>query len=225
MSEVYPKFGKLTVISYTKTGRRGGKFTCKCDCGNIIELPRSQIVYGNNKSCGCLRKIDIIGKKFTKLLVIRTFTKNKRTWCTCKCDCGNDTSVCMSQLLNKHTQSCGCFKPNRKKYGESAKNARIASYKRGAKDRNLLFELTDEYIEKLMLSKCYYCNIEPSRIVHNQRQYGEFICNGIDRKNPDIGYTKENCVTCCTKCNFMKGRLLFDDFLNQVKAIYNNLCN
>lgn len=44
--------------------------------------------------------------------------------------------------------------------------------------------------------------------------------NGIDRLNPNIGYQKDNCVSCCTICNYMKHTLQKEDFLKQVEKIY-----
>ena len=59
------RFEKLTVIGidhvehqYNKRGVKNGKITywlCKCDCGNEIIAPSSNLVRGNTKSCGCLR--------------------------------------------------------------------------------------------------------------------------------------------------------------------------
>ena len=45
---------------------------------------------------------------------------------------------------------------------------------------------------------CYYCGVPGP--------------NGIDRINPDIGYEKDNCVSCCKHCNYVKGNLNIDDF-------------
>lgn len=66
------------------------------------------------------------------------------------------------------------------------------SYKRGAKRRNYIFELTQSDFEKLIKSPCYYCGEAPKKY------------NGIDRFNSQLGYTISNCVPCCEQCNFMK---------------------
>lgn len=44
---------------------------------------------------------------------------------------------------------------------------------------------------------------------------GQFICNGIDRIDSTIGYLKNNCVSCCSKCNYMKMRLDKKEFIEQ----------
>lgn len=46
--------------------------------------------------------------------------------------------------------------------------------------------------------------------------------NGIDRVDSKIGYYIDNCVTCCTMCNYMKQAHSKESFLEQVKKIYNH---
>lgn len=63
------RFGRLTVLCETgqQSGNAAGKtertreksshlWRCRCDCGNEIDVPESGLVYGNCKSCGCLKK-------------------------------------------------------------------------------------------------------------------------------------------------------------------------
>ena len=57
---------------------------------------------------------DLTGLRFGKLTVVgrAESAANGRIQWTCKCDCGNHT-VCMAyNLLNGHTQSCGCLHEN-----------------------------------------------------------------------------------------------------------------
>ena len=53
------------------------------------------------------------GQKFERLLVIKRVErpehiKRKRVFYLCKCDCGKEKIVNSSDLLTKHTVSCGC---------------------------------------------------------------------------------------------------------------------
>lgn len=54
---------------------------------------------------------DMIGKKFGKLVVIEVSGKNKqgRLLCLCKCDCGREKIVALSDLRRGHIKSCGCL--------------------------------------------------------------------------------------------------------------------
>ena len=44
-------FGRLTVIELLPKGRA----LCRCECGNVKEVWRSNLTRGNTKSCGCLK--------------------------------------------------------------------------------------------------------------------------------------------------------------------------
>lgn len=61
--------------------------------------------------------IDLVGKKFGRLTVIKRMENNKRnkaTWlCTCECTSNKQIIVESSSLNNGHTQSCGCYNKQR----------------------------------------------------------------------------------------------------------------
>lgn len=56
------KFGKLTVESFSRKVRnekyKHNKYyyTCKCDCGNLKEVQRVNLITNHTTSCGCLKK-------------------------------------------------------------------------------------------------------------------------------------------------------------------------
>lgn len=56
---------------------------------------------------------DFINKKFTRLIVKKVLEKKdcprSVTWFECLCDCGNIKICTIYNLINKHTQSCGCL--------------------------------------------------------------------------------------------------------------------
>jgi hypothetical protein len=90
-------------------------------------------------------------------------------------------------------------------YKQSAKG-KIQTYKRGAKKRGLLFELTLDYFKENWNKNCYYC--------------GEVINGiGLDRVDNSIGYIKENIVNCCPMCNRMKHAFYLKDFLIKCEKI------
>lgn len=50
------KYGKLTVIGIDEEKYKSHRETwhiCKCECGNVFSFPRSALVRGHTKSCGC----------------------------------------------------------------------------------------------------------------------------------------------------------------------------
>lgn len=89
----------------------------------------------------------------------------------------------------------------------------------GAISRGYSQELTFDQWMELSLSNCYYC--DPSTVTRVNSK--TFVRNGIDRKDNSIGYTVENCVPCCFRCNKMKKVLHHDEFIAAVVAIYRNL--
>lgn len=54
------KFGKLTVISFSRDVKSGNRYrkywNCICECGNHKEVRLDSLTSGNVKSCGCLHK-------------------------------------------------------------------------------------------------------------------------------------------------------------------------
>lgn len=59
-----------------------------------------------------IKGIDITGEKFGKLTPIKVVGKNKRRqlmW-KCKCDCGNTTVTCGSEMRLGRVLSCGCLR-------------------------------------------------------------------------------------------------------------------
>ena len=55
--------------------------------------------------------IDLTGKKFGKLTVIKRVENNRHRqpqW-LCKCDCGKETIITGQKLRTGHTKSCGCI--------------------------------------------------------------------------------------------------------------------
>jgi len=69
------------------------------------------------------RMYDLTGKTFGRLTVISVNAKDlnvNKTLCLCKCECGNFKTVRASNLLYRHTTSCGCLRkesPSRVRHG------------------------------------------------------------------------------------------------------------
>ena len=120
------QFGYLTPLYYIK----GGKWHCKCKCGNeTIVRQRNLLGARVTKSCGCLanetiiqRNINMgsliqIGDRFGKLTVIADLGMRKQAsrdknekWFKCRCEnCGNENfEVSGNNLQSGQTKSCGC---------------------------------------------------------------------------------------------------------------------
>lgn len=111
-------FGKFTVLSPVENSSIK-KYRCKCECGNIVEVNAYNLRDGYSTNCGCVRntklrnlnKLDLIGKKFGRLTVLKEVGTNSYTKLCylCQCDCGNTCIVATQSLTSGHTQSCGCI--------------------------------------------------------------------------------------------------------------------
>jgi hypothetical protein len=85
-------------------------------------------------------------------------------------------------------------------------------YKNRAKNNSIKWDLTDEFATKLILSNCYYCE-----------ELDECGLNGIDKLYNNNGYTEENTVSCCETCNFMKGVVSEEIYLDKIRHILGHM--
>lgn len=110
-------FGYLKVL---KRYNDDDLWLCDCECGNKSVIKGYNLINGNTQSCGCLQKerasqakfINSIGERFGKLTVIERVDNNRYNHICykCRCDCGNEIIVDVSNLRNGNTNSCGCIK-------------------------------------------------------------------------------------------------------------------
>lgn len=106
------------------------------------------------------------------------------------------------------------YKENKDKILDQNKNWRLTkkgrfhSYKKGAENRGLSFDLTEKEFLQFWKKPCYYCGSNIETI-------------GLDRLDSNIGYKISNIVPCCEICNKMKLILNYEEFLNHVEKIFN----
>ena len=169
--------------------------------------------------------LDIVGKKFDRLTVIKRVDNNKKNnsmW-ECKCECGKITKVLGYHLISGHTKSCGGHKA---KYSPKESTARwILSRKYS--DGNLSIE---DFI-KLTKMNCYYCGEKPSNIAKVGSDYsdefkkdGELFYSGLDRIDCSKGHILGNLISCCKYCNYAKRNMSVEEFSEWIKLIYNHSC-
>lgn len=198
-------------------------------------MPEIELIYASRgiiklKTTGCIMRTrkprvdikDISGMKFGDLTVIRLAEPGKyrgSRW-KCKCDCGNECEVYGGHLRDGTRKSCGCRSQAR--IFETGINRVFCLYKRKAKERSKEFSITREELGELVKQNCFYCGNPPENEIKRQKtKKTQIVYSGIDRFNPDIGYTKENCVPCCYYCNHSKLDLSFDQWKEHLRKIYN----
>lgn len=89
----------------------------------------------------------------------------------------------------------------------------------GAKKKNIPLSLTfDDFLTFVKIEECVYCKTKIMWNKHRERITSTRY--NLDRKDNSKGYTLENCVVCCKKCNYLKS----DKFsFNEMTKIVNIL--
>lgn len=106
------KFNNLLVLFRVDGPSRRSLWLCLCDCGKLVVVSAHALKQERTQSCGCLQGLNLIGCRFSKLLVLEKVFINgigNGTW-KCLCDCGNIVYVTTNHLTSGHTKSCGCLK-------------------------------------------------------------------------------------------------------------------
>jgi len=97
------------------------------------------------------------------------------------------------------------------KTNENKKNSKDQNYnvyKISANYKNLTFDISFQEYCDIVDKECYYCGIIQDKGF-----------NGIDRKNQEVGYKLDNCVSCCKMCNYMKGSCSDEVFIKRAEHI------
>src|ERR1700677_1446403 len=145
------------------------------------------------------KRLELQGKKIGRLKVLRRKgSRHGKTLWECKCDCGNIRYVIGSSLMKKnHTTSCGCLHKERTSGAarglrphEATYNKLIANQRKY--DVDLAFE---DFVEFTNTPLCHYCRAPILWKLYCATRYN------LDRKDNTLGYSKDNCVVCCLRCN------------------------
>jgi hypothetical protein len=168
--------------------------------------------------------IDETGNTYNlwKVKEFSCFKNGNAVW-KCEClSCGKIKDVSGFSLRMGNSSGCrNCVQKLNK--GESNFNNLYIGYLRGAKNRNLSFEIEKKYFKEITQQNCYYCGIEPHQIINNKNRNGIYVYNGIDRKDNAVGYTVENCVPCCKICNFAKKQMGEQEFYSWIDRVYHHI--
>ena len=119
------RFGRLVVTGrapsfITPKGKKQIAWNVLCDCGTEKIVRGCDLRSGSTISCGCYNKEkdlgkkqykDLTGKQFGRLTVDSyAYTKNKRAYWNCTCECGTQGVYMGRYLIDGNTKSCGCLK-------------------------------------------------------------------------------------------------------------------
>lgn len=116
------QLGKSMVLSRAeskidKSGKARTVWNCKCECGNEFEALADSLKRNPNLVCPeCTNKnrsknnrINVVGNKYGRLTILDIILNTHPTKVKCQCDCGNEHICLQADVVNGHTQSCGCL--------------------------------------------------------------------------------------------------------------------
>ena len=182
-------------------------------------------------SCNECKHLDIlkseIGKIYgsVKILDFDHISKLKDSNHTCiyfKTECTNCHKITVRLFNKTQWEKTTICKQCNSTFDNPSLNDLLRVYKKGASERNIEWKLSNEEFSDLVHKNCHYCNDTPKKRKHDQ-SVNKTEVMGIDRLDSSKSYIIDNCVPCCTLCNFMKQSSSYDNFINQIKKIYNFL--
>jgi len=175
---------------------------------------------------GGVHMVDISGERFGYYTVINKLEKennNRGAIWQVVCDCGNVREVLSYHLRSGESKSCGdCLEHhNWKGVGEMSGND-FANIRRGAEKRNMIFDISKEYVWDLYLKQDKKCaltglDIRFVRGYENHRKAAKTA--SLDRINSKLGYVKGNVQWIHKVVNIMKWHLDEDYFIEMCRKV------
>lgn len=112
--------------------------------------------------------------------------------------CGSQGQTSYASLV-KSSICLSCPRPHqRKRPFESLYN----HFQATSKKRGLLVEISyEEFLQFTAVATCHYCGASIKWSKHSESG----LAYNLDRIENDKGYTLDNCVVCCPRCNWSRG--------------------
>jgi hypothetical protein len=172
--------------------------------------------------------------KFNKLTVLGTVVQNKRTCYQVQCDCGKvdlKRKDWVEQGRTKMCKPCSAkltaskYPPPVNRTGcKGLSGTHYTALKAGAKRRNLLFEVSPEFLWQLYLQQHKLCALSGSEIIlvpaiKDNNVDWNIVTASLDRIDSDKGYTKDNVQWVHKRVNFLKNDFTEEELLYWAKKI------
>lgn len=114
--------------------------------------------------------------------------------------------------------------------GDTGLTKVFKSYRYSARNSGREFNLTKEQVKEITSGNCHYCGCPPCQksicsskgSTKEAIEHSIYTYNGIDRKDNTKGYTIDNCLTCCVRCNRAKLAMSYEEFVTWFSTLYEN---
>lgn len=209
-------------MKYSKKEIKDAVKQCKTyiELGNLLNIDRKSAVdycnlYNINTKHFKYQSMEfMVGAKYGKLTVLKTFIKreNRRSFCECVCDCGNVVVKRIDGVKSLRIVSCGCFNRNKisllgcnnpaYKGFPNISGQYFSQLKRSAQVRNIIFNLTKQDLENLYLKQNKRCALTNIPIY-----FGSNKNISLDRIDSRLGYIENNIQFVIKDINLMKRNL------------------
>ncbi len=220
------RFGDFSVISDVYKNKKDYRCVrCQCKCGKILEKYCSNLKRLTKcKTCMGkeLQKFKA-GDKFHKLTILEyDDSVKKRAKILVACDCGEEFKT-SSYLISKTKECRKCYNKRRGVEHQSyigTKNVSGTYYSQvrlGAAQRNILFDVSIEFIDELLVKQQYKCALSGIHIVTSVSH--PVATASLDRIDSKGGYTPENVQWVHKNINKMKTDLDEFTFITLCEAV------
>ena len=157
------------------------------------------------------------------------YIRRDATHCYFECNCGETFRFDFKkQYSPTNLERIACRWCRHASYRQPHRGERDAfrRIKADAKNRGREFSISIEWFISECHKPCHYCGAVDSnkikvKIMQKQGAVGHdiFRYNGLDRIDSGLGYTKENCVSCCWICNRAKRDMSQKDFMEWIDRL------
>lgn len=179
-----------------------------------------------------------IGAKFGKLTILELSHRRivecpsgpvSVVYWKCQCECGNIKSISSSNILRRKIPSCGCScngkNPDGKSPYKDRKNSPIpfwyiSSLKKGAKKRELEYNVSEDYLWEVFLSQNKQCVLSGRDLVlikSNKKQ--QLQTASLDRIDSSKGYVEGNVQWVHKNINLMKVDFTDKEFIEMCEDV------
>lgn len=135
-----------------------------------------------------------------------------------KCSCGRVSEALLQSIMSSDKCASCCQRvPKPYKRLRKYENVFNAFVTRVKHECNISYE---EFFEIIKDQECHYCSCQLNMDEYSRSSGKRSTAACLDRKDNDVGYTVDNVVACCPKCNYGKGKwYTYEEWLEVGKAI------